>query len=59
LLAIEINPRLTTSYLGVRECLQQNVAELMLKAWQGHGVSYSLNGQTADFTPFRWKRGPA
>jgi predicted ATP-grasp superfamily ATP-dependent carboligase len=58
LLAIEINPRLTTSYLGVRECLQQNVAELMLKAWQGHRVGYALNGQTIDFTPFRVKRAP-
>ena len=37
--AIEINPRLTTSYLGLRQLCQQNLAELILRLAQGETVA--------------------
>jgi predicted ATP-grasp superfamily ATP-dependent carboligase len=36
--AIEINPRLTTSYLGLRQLCQQNLAELILRLAQGETI---------------------
>jgi tyramine---L-glutamate ligase len=36
--AIEINPRLTTSYLGLRQLCQQNLAELMLRCAHGEKI---------------------
>lgn len=36
---IEINPRLTTSYVGQRALCQQNLAELTLRLLQGENVS--------------------
>jgi predicted ATP-grasp superfamily ATP-dependent carboligase len=41
---IEINPRLTTSYLGLRALAETNLAELMLRIVQGKQV-----------TPPRWR----
>jgi predicted ATP-grasp superfamily ATP-dependent carboligase len=41
--AIEINPRLTTSYIGLRELCEQNLMGMLL----GH-----------DCTPLRWKSAP-
>jgi predicted ATP-grasp superfamily ATP-dependent carboligase len=37
--AIEINPRLTASYLGLRQLCQQNLAELMLRLAQGEPIA--------------------
>ncbi|MBI1832864.1 MAG: ATP-grasp domain-containing protein [Planctomycetes bacterium] len=37
--AIEINPRLTTSYLGLRQLCRQNLAELILRCVQGEVLS--------------------
>ena len=37
--AIEINPRLTTSYLGLRQLCQQNLAELILRLAQGETIA--------------------
>jgi predicted ATP-grasp superfamily ATP-dependent carboligase len=37
--AIEINPRLTTSYLGLRQLSQQNLADLIVKTVRGEHVS--------------------
>jgi predicted ATP-grasp superfamily ATP-dependent carboligase len=45
--AIEINPRLTTSYVGLRALADFNIAEAMLKV---------AEGEPAD--EFRWKPGP-
>ena len=36
--AIEINPRITTSYIGLRRLCRQNLAELMLKVAQGEAI---------------------
>jgi predicted ATP-grasp superfamily ATP-dependent carboligase len=36
--AIEINPRLTTSYLGLRQLCEQNLAERILRLAQGEIV---------------------
>jgi predicted ATP-grasp superfamily ATP-dependent carboligase len=38
---IEINPRVTTSYVGLRRALEQNLAELMLDVVQGTAVEVS------------------
>jgi predicted ATP-grasp superfamily ATP-dependent carboligase len=43
---IEINPRLTTSYIGLRRLAQGNLAELMLRVVQGQHVP-----------AVRWKEG--
>lgn len=37
--AIEINPRLTTSYLGLRQLCRQNLAELILRLAQGESIA--------------------
>ncbi len=37
--AIEINPRLTTSYLGLRQMCEQNLAELMLHCVRGEKIA--------------------
>jgi predicted ATP-grasp superfamily ATP-dependent carboligase len=44
--AIEINPRLTTSYVGLRALAEDNLAEALLKAAAG-----------APGNPLRWKAG--
>jgi predicted ATP-grasp superfamily ATP-dependent carboligase len=45
--AIEINPRLTTSYLGLRALGQDNLAAAMLRACRGEAIR-----------PLRWNDGP-
>jgi len=37
-LAIEINPRLTTSYIGLRQACQQNLMEMLIRVVQGEKV---------------------
>jgi predicted ATP-grasp superfamily ATP-dependent carboligase len=37
--AIEINPRLTTSYLGLRRLCRQNLAELILRMARGENIA--------------------
>jgi tyramine---L-glutamate ligase len=37
--AIEINPRLTTSYIGLRQLCRQNLAELILRCAQGETLT--------------------
>jgi len=44
--AIEINPRLTTSYIGLRQLCEENLAELMLRILQGERLE-----------PPAWKAG--
>lgn len=44
--AIEINPRLTTSYLGLRQLCEQNLAELILRCARGESLP-----------PLTWKPG--
>jgi predicted ATP-grasp superfamily ATP-dependent carboligase len=44
---IEINPRLTTSYVGLRALCQDNLAERMLRVIQG-----------LDAPALSWKPGP-
>jgi len=43
--AIEVNPRLTTSYVGLRAVMKQNLAQAMLSAAAGDGMQLSA----ADF----------
>lgn len=46
---IEINPRLTTSYLGLRQACEQNLAEAMLKWAAGEPVELTWRPQTFEF----------
>ncbi len=50
--AIEINPRLTTSYIGLRALAAFNIAEAMLKAAKGEDVG------TLEWKPGRVRFGP-
>jgi hypothetical protein len=49
---IEINPRLTTSYIGLRALAKTNLAEAMLRVVEGHA------GVTVDWNPGRIHFGP-
>jgi predicted ATP-grasp superfamily ATP-dependent carboligase len=49
--AIEINPRLTTSYVGLRRLACFNMAEAMLAVAMGAGVSLKWKGTPITFTP--------
>ncbi len=46
---IEINPRLTTSYLGLRQACQQNLAEAMLKWAVGEPVELTWRPDPIEF----------
>jgi len=43
-IVVEINPRLTTSYVGLRESLALNPAELIISIWQ-NGAVPEVNGK--------------
>jgi predicted ATP-grasp superfamily ATP-dependent carboligase len=45
---LEVNPRLTTSYLGLRRIAQGNLAEAMLRVARGERVELSWGGNAAD-----------
>jgi tyramine---L-glutamate ligase len=42
LCAIEINPRLTTSYVGLSQSIGQNPAKLLLDCWQNADFSLPM-----------------
>jgi predicted ATP-grasp superfamily ATP-dependent carboligase len=47
---IEINPRLTTSYVGLRAACQQNLAAAMLAIADGRSVALSYRDEVIRFT---------
>ena len=47
---IEINPRVTTSYVGLRAAAEQNVAQAMIDIVTGREVNLSFNNQPVEFT---------
>ncbi len=47
---VEINPRLTTSYVGLRQLLTTNLAAAMIEAAAGRPVEWSLARQRVEFT---------
>ncbi len=49
LVAIEVNPRLTTSYIGLREIVVENLADLLFQTATGQKVRYSLSGRSITF----------
>ncbi len=49
IVAIEVNPRLTTSYLGLREIVSENLAEIMFQAASGQDVKLSFTGRSTSF----------
>jgi tyramine---L-glutamate ligase len=47
--AIEVNPRLTTSYLGLRQACQQNLAEAMWRHALGEPIELSFRSDLIQF----------
>jgi predicted ATP-grasp superfamily ATP-dependent carboligase len=47
---VEVNPRLTTSYVGLRRLLQTNLATAMLAAAAGRAVELRWARQRVEFT---------
>jgi predicted ATP-grasp superfamily ATP-dependent carboligase len=59
---IEINPRVTTSYVGLRRAVEQNIGELMLDVARGTAMEVSRINSVdfqADGTVFARPRSPA
>ena len=48
---LELNPRLTTSYLGLRQLARANLAAAMLAAVAGQPVHVSFGHQHVEFSP--------
>jgi predicted ATP-grasp superfamily ATP-dependent carboligase len=48
--AIEVNPRLTTSYVGLRTALRHNLAEALVRVSQGRAVELPAHDPTVEFT---------
>ena len=48
---LELNPRLTTSYLGLRQLARTKLAEAMLAAATGQPVHLSFGRQHIQFSP--------
>jgi predicted ATP-grasp superfamily ATP-dependent carboligase len=46
---VEVNPRLTTSYLGLRRAARQNLAEAMLAVAQGQDVELRFSRERVEF----------
>jgi len=47
--AIEVNPRLTSSYLGLRRLVQGNLAEAMLRVAEGREVELRFSNERIEF----------
>jgi predicted ATP-grasp superfamily ATP-dependent carboligase len=48
--AIEINPRLTTSYIGLRQLAKGNLAEALLQIVRGETADLQWRDETVHFT---------
>jgi predicted ATP-grasp superfamily ATP-dependent carboligase len=48
--AIEVNPRLTTSYVGLRAALRQNLADALVRVARGEGVELPSPDPAIEFT---------
>jgi predicted ATP-grasp superfamily ATP-dependent carboligase len=46
---IEINPRVTTSYVGLRQAVDQNLAQMLLKAVNGEPVAITVRNSNIEF----------
>lgn len=52
LIAIEVNPRLTTSYIGLRKIIAENLADLLFQTAVDQKIGYSLSGNSVRFDSF-------
>lgn len=48
--AIEVNPRLTTSYVGLRAALRHNLADALLRVARGESVEFPAADSGVEFT---------
>lgn len=46
---IEVNPRVTTSYVGLRQAIDQNLAEALLRAVTGESVEITIRNPHIEF----------
>jgi predicted ATP-grasp superfamily ATP-dependent carboligase len=46
---IEVNPRLTTSYIGLRSIVRENLAQLLINAKLGYPAKYGLQTNACEF----------
>lgn len=46
---IEINPRVTTSYVGLRQAVDQNLAQILLKAVNGEPIAITVRNPNIEF----------
>lgn len=65
-IVIEVNPRLTTAYLGARAAFEDNIAELALAACEGvlphalaprHGIRFTSSGRILSVVPLISRNG--
>jgi tyramine---L-glutamate ligase len=49
LVAIEVNPRLTTSYLGLRQGLDRNLGEMLIRIGRGEPMTSQFETQAFEF----------
>lgn len=56
---IEVNPRLTTSYVGLRSACRQNLAGVMLDVAEGRTVALNWNDEPLEFSSAGevWRKG--
>ena len=47
---VEVNPRLTTSYVGLRAAVNENLAQAMINAARGGTCSFSLRSDAVEFS---------
>ncbi len=52
IVAIEVNSRLTTSYLGLRSIIQENPAGLLFQVAIGQDARFTLSGRSTTFDSF-------
>jgi predicted ATP-grasp superfamily ATP-dependent carboligase len=48
---IEVNPRVTTSYVGLRRIVHGNLADAMLRVAAGEQIELSFDTQPVRFSP--------
>jgi predicted ATP-grasp superfamily ATP-dependent carboligase len=56
-IVVEINPRMTTSYLGLRALCRDNLAKAMLDMAEGRPVALSFGREQVEFAPDRLLAG--
>ena len=63
---VDVNPRITTSLVGIAACMKEEIAELLVAASKGDGpaavhltgrVRFDTNGKVTRYDRYRCRRG--